>query len=67
MELIKTNIDKLENVAKALLDKEQISGEEFEIVYNGGTLPEDIELPDVETNDSVLPEIQNDDNSLSEE
>jgi cell division protease FtsH len=39
IELIKANMDKLENVAKALLEREKISGEEFEIVYNGGELP----------------------------
>ncbi len=44
LDLMKTNIDKLENVASALLDREQLTGEEFEIVYNGGTLPE-ISLP----------------------
>ncbi len=40
MSLIKNNIDKLENVASALLEREQITGEEFEIVFDGGKLPE---------------------------
>ncbi len=39
IELIKANMDKLESVAKALLEREKISGEEFEIVYYGGELP----------------------------
>jgi len=38
--LIENNNDKLENVALALIEREQISGEEFEIVFNGGKLPE---------------------------
>ena len=40
LELIKNNLDKLEHIAKVLLDREEISGEEFEIVFNGGNLPE---------------------------
>jgi len=34
-ELISTNLDKLENVAKALLEKEKLSGEEFEKIFAG--------------------------------
>ena len=41
LSLINDNIDKLENVASALLQKEQISGEEFEIVFDGGTLAQE--------------------------
>ena len=38
-------MDKLENVAKVLLEREKISGEEFEIIYNGGELSPVIETP----------------------
>ncbi len=45
IELISNNMDKLENVAKVLLEREKISGEEFEIIYNGGELSPVIETP----------------------
>lgn len=34
LEMIRENIDKLERVAKVLIEKEKISGEEFEAAYN---------------------------------
>ena len=40
--LIKDNIDKLENVANVLLEKEVITGEEFEIVFETGKLTQDV-------------------------
>jgi len=43
--LISENLDKLENVAHALIEREQISGEEFDIVFNGGKLSSDEEKP----------------------
>ncbi len=41
LSLIRDNIDKLENVAKVLLDKEVITGEEFEQVFKTGKLTSD--------------------------
>ena len=38
IELLSANKDKLECVAKALMEREKLSGEEFEILFNGGTL-----------------------------
>ena len=52
LELIGNNLDKLENVALALLDREKISGEEFEIVFNGDKLPEIVET----TSDEIVVE-----------
>ena len=40
LNLINDNMDKLENVAGALLEREKISGEEFELVFNGEKLPD---------------------------
>jgi len=37
--LLTENRDKLECVAAALFEREKLSGEEFEILFNGGTLP----------------------------
>ena len=49
IKLLEDNIDKLHAVAKVLLEKEKITGEEFETVFNGGTLPSlDGETPKVE-------------------
>lgn len=41
IELLEQNSDILDNVAKVLMEKEKISGEEFEKVYNGITLNDD--------------------------
>ncbi len=53
--LISDNQDKLENVAKELLKREVLTGEEFEIVFNSGALAEDpLEIPEdtkTETNE----------------
>ncbi len=38
--LLTANRDKLELVAKALVEREKLSGEEFEIIFTGGTLPD---------------------------
>ena len=38
LNLLKDNMTKLNDVAMALFEKEKISGEEFEIVFNGGSL-----------------------------
>ena len=36
-------MDKLENVAQALMKYEKISGEEFEIIFNGGKIKDEAE------------------------
>jgi cell division protease FtsH len=36
--LLSENIEKLHNVAQALLEKETISGKEFEILFDGGSI-----------------------------
>jgi len=55
LELIEKNLDKLEYIAKVLLEREEISGEEFDIVFNGGELPViSFEVPE---NDKVPEEI----------
>ncbi len=38
-ELLNSNMDKLERVAQALMEREKISGEEFELLFNGNELP----------------------------
>ena len=38
--LLKNNTDKLDNIANVLIKHEKISGEEFEKVFNGETLPD---------------------------
>lgn len=40
LKLISDNQDKLEVVAAALMEREKLSGEEFETLFAGGTLPE---------------------------
>ena len=61
IDLLSKNIDKLECVAKALMEREKLSGEEFEILFAGGTLgelafeeakPEEAE-PDAETKEET--------------
>lgn len=42
-DLISSHMDKLENVAQALMKYEKISGEEFEIIFNGGKIKEEAE------------------------
>ncbi len=50
--LISQNLDKLENVAQVLMEREQISGDEFETVFNGGSL-----APTDESTESTLENI----------
>ena len=38
IELLNSNMDKLTNVANALIDREKLSGEEFNIIFDGGEL-----------------------------
>lgn len=38
LSLIKENMDKLNLIADALIEREKLSGEEFEIIFGGGTL-----------------------------
>lgn len=38
-ELLQANMEQLERVAQALMEREKISGEEFEILFSGGQLP----------------------------
>lgn len=40
IELLTANRDKLELVAQALVEREKLSGEEFEIIFSGGALPD---------------------------
>ena len=47
--LLKENIEKLTNVANALIKFEKISGEEFEKVFNGETLPEIADISDLQS------------------
>ena len=42
-DLISSHMDKLENVAQALMKYEKISGEEFETIFNGGKIKEEAE------------------------
>jgi len=44
LSMLNENIDKLTNVANALMEREKLSGEEFETVFGGGTLEP---LPDL--------------------
>ena len=38
LKLIRDNTDKLTAVANALMEREKLSGEEFEVVFSGGSL-----------------------------
>ncbi len=38
IELLNNNMDKLNNVANALIEREKLSGEEFNIIFDGGEL-----------------------------
>lgn len=42
-EVINQKIDVLHNTAKALVEREKITGDEFRIIFNGGELPEKVE------------------------
>jgi len=56
LSLIKENIDKLNLVADALIEREKLSGEEFEIVFSGGMLET---LPSLENENSIDTESDN--------
>ncbi len=56
LSLIKENIDKLNLVADALIEREKLSGEEFEIVFGGGMLEA---LPSLENENSIDTESDN--------
>ena len=45
MSLLENNINKLINVANALIEREKLSGEEFSVIFDGGELPA---LPSIE-------------------
>lgn len=49
--LLRDNLDSLNNVAAALMDKEKISGEEFELIMSGKSLTDDesVSAPDTLT------------------
>lgn len=49
--LLRDNLDSLNNVAAALMDKEKISGEEFELIMSGKSLTDDesVSAPDTHT------------------
>ncbi len=54
--LIKDNLDKLENVAQALMEREQITGEEFDMVFDGQKLAPPSFDNDTETQEESVPE-----------
>ncbi len=56
LSLIKENMDKLNLVAAALIEREKLSGEEFEIIFGGGSLEA---LPSLENNISLDTETNN--------
>ncbi len=56
IEMLSANRDKLELVATALFEREKLSGEEFEIIFGGGTLPDiDTVISDGETQIKAAP------------
>jgi len=56
IEMLSANRDKLELVATALFEREKLSGEEFEIIFGGGTLPDiDTVISDSETQIKAAP------------
>jgi len=57
--LINENLDKLESVAAVLLEREVITGEEFETVFAGGVLPEKEEIK-AETSEETTDPISED-------
>jgi len=56
LSLIKENMDKLNLVADTLIEREKLSGEEFEIVFGGGMLEA---LPSLENENSIDTESDN--------
>ncbi len=53
LKLIKDNLDKLNDVANALIDREKLSGEEFETVFSGGSLAPLLSLGEIKAQDET--------------
>lgn len=68
-ELLQANMEILERVAQALMEREKISGEEFEILFAGGQLPplDPLNLHSSENQPKIkaTPEVTSDDNENS--
>ena len=69
VEILSEHFDKLELVANVLLEKEKISGEDFESLMKNGVLPssDEQEVSAPENNDGTAPEIQNENTDAAEE
>lgn len=65
-DLIRNNIDKLHDIASALMDRETLNSKEFEAVFNGEVLPP-LNIGNKESEESTLEEEENDqlDNQIS--
>ena len=63
IELLEANSEKLDNVAKVLMEKEKIGGEEFERVFNG--VSENETTSDFETTDDA-PSVTTDENTIQD-
>lgn len=59
IKLLNSNLDKLERVTQALLEKEKISGEEFELIYAGKELTEKIGEESTQISDAISEEQEN--------
>ena len=69
VEILSEHFDKLELVANTLLEKEKISGEDFESLMKKGVLPssDEQEASAAENNEGTAPEIQNENIDTAEE
>lgn len=69
VEILSEHFDKLELVANVLLEKEKISGEDFESLMKNGVLPssDEQEASAPENNDGTAAEIQNENTDTAEE
>ena len=69
VEILSEHFDKLELVANTLLEKEKISGEDFESLMKNGVLPssDEQEASAPENNDGTAAEIQNENTDSAEE
>ena len=69
VEILSEHFDKLELVANVLLEKEKISGEDFESLIKNGVLPssDEQEVSAPENNDGTAAEIQNENTDAAEE
>ena len=69
VEILSEHFDKLELVANVLLEKEKISGEDFESLMKNGVLPssDEQEASAPENNDGTATEIQNENTDSAEE